>query len=787
MKKPSLKDRVGCVIGMVFEDSSDSSSFSYNGKRTEFYDPSQDRDESGRWTGSGGSSGSNAQTTTPKWAQDNPERASKETGEKTTMLYHGTSAQALKSIREQGIKPSKEGVWGGGKVYSTDSMDLAMEYGALRGGKTSKIGGKQLIGIIGILAEGFKSVADNIPSKKSQMMGKTGMAAVSKIFVKDGSVHPRNIKTMSVFDIDSVRKYIYENGSKPKPLAVKNLASEEGLIYVPILIEEPIKSRIAFYDPSQDRDSSGKWTGSGEIMVSPNTKEDMTFPQAVAEKDSPKHAEAVKMAKDIVEKQKMTAEVESGVGDWEDGAEDSIIMKVKGEDFDQIKYTASKLGSKLQQKAVIAFEEKENGNDILHKITSQLGMGEVRKVLTENGIKFRTLVGNEKKTNVTILDQGASLLTKVSNILGALNATAISVRGVGEFIGGDTRADGERAYQENIRSYETKFPTRIHHSLQRGRLHYYRGYTPIEFYDPSQQRDERGRWSGSGGGGEGRATKAQEARNERQAQRLVDKLNRDPKAVDTLRRMGLLQMKVAKDENNKLASVTHWSLRDPSKYKQSSDIVQTFKNPTKETLQNNKKIIASQLNPKAVSENPIAVILMGSPASGKTTVGRPYADKILGGKQVTIIDPDAVKAQLKGYEGWNAGAFHEESSFISEKQIFPTAMGARHNMIIDITGKNTGKVEDMANLLKSWNYKIGIVHVDVDDKTALTRAGKRFAKAGGRYVPYGYIKGSAKQASATWSRLTDGGIVDVGYKIDGNADKSKGQTPRVKETYATAF
>lgn len=787
MKKPSLKDRVGCVIGMVFEDSSDSSSFSYNGKRIEFYDPSQDRDESGRWSGSGGSSGSNAQTTTPKWAQDNPEKASKETGEKTTMLYHGTSAQALKSIREQGIKPSKEGVWGGGKVYSTDSMDLAMEYGALRGGKTSKIGGKQLIGIIGILAEGFKSVADNIPSKKAQMMGKTGMSAVSKIFVKEGSVHPRNIKTMSVFDMASVRKYIYENGSKPKPLAVKNLASEEGLIYVPILIEEPIKSRIAFYDPSQDRDSSGKWTGSGEIMVSPNTKEDMTFPQAVAEKDSPKHAEAVKMAKSIIEKQKMTAEMESGVGDWEDGAEDSIIMKVKGQDFEQIKYTASKLGSKLQQKAVIAFEEKNNGTDILHKITSQLGMGEVRKVLTENGIKFRTLVGNEKKTNVTILDQGASLLTKVSNILGVLNATAISVRGVGEFIGGDTRADGERAYQENIRSYETKFPTRIHHSLQGGRLHYYRGYTPIEFYDPSQQRDDKGRWSGGGSYTNNPPTRAQEARQERQSQRLVDKLNRDPKVVETLKKMAVLQAKVAKDENNKLASVTHWSLRDPSKYRQTSDIVQTFNNPTRETYEYNKKIIASQLNPKAVSGNPIAVILMGSPASGKTTVGRPYADKILGGKQVTIIDPDAVKAQLKGYEGWNAGAFHEESSFISEKQIFPHAMNARHNMIIDITGKNTGKVEGMVNLLKSWNYKIGIVHVDVDDKTALTRAGKRFQKPNGRYVPYGYIKGSAVQASATWRRLTDGGIVDVGYRIDGNADKSKGQEPRVKETYATAF
>lgn len=240
-------------------------------------------------------------------------------------------------------------------------------------------------------------------------------------------------------------------------------------------------------------------------------------------------------------------------------------------------------------------------------------------------------------------------------------------------------------------------------------------------------------------------------------------------------------------ENDANASVTKWSLRNPSKYVQNKDSVQTFKNSTKAQAKINKRIIASELNPKAVSANPVAVILMGSPASGKTTTGRPYAKKILGDQEVTVIDPDSVKAKMNGYDGWNAGAFHEESSLIAEKSVFPMAVTSRHNIIIDITGKNSGKVADMAKLLKSLNYKVGLVHVGVDGKVALGRASSRFAKEGGRYVPFGYIKGSAGQARSTWAKLTGEGIADIGYSLDGNAERKQGQDAPIKETYGNIF
>lgn len=548
-------------------------------EKTEFYDPSQKRDKSGKWTDDGGIA--EGATPTPRWAQDNPAEASKKTGEATT-LYHGTSADVLKNIRKEGLKPSKSGVWGGGKVYSTDSLDLAMEYGVLRSGNAPKIGGKQLIGIISVLAEGFKSVADNIPTTKAQKMGKTGLAAVSKIFTKDGGVAPSAIKKMQIFEVDAIRKYVYENGPKPSPLATKELAEGSQLIYVPIVIQLP-----------------------------------------------------------------------------DDGSE--------GFQFDE-------------SVAIESFVFQYNG---------------------------------EK----------------------------------------------------------------------------------IEFYDPNQPRDEKGRWSGGGGIKSAKAsTKAKqvsetsESKDGEDVDTMVKRLENEPKAKKAIADMNKLRQQTADREGISFddASVTRWSLRDPSRYKQSKDIVETLRNPTPHHREWINQQVKEGLNPNAKSDNPVAVILMGSPASGKTTTGRPFAEKILGGQQVTVIDPDSIKAKSHGFQGWNAGAFHDESAIIAEKMIMPRATQERHNMLIDITGQNSTKVSEMAKNLKALGYTIGVVHIDVNDKTALGRASQRFNKPNGRWVPYSYIKGASEKARNTWNKLTKENLIDIGYQVDGNVSRTKGEAP-VKETYGKIF
>ena len=177
--------------------------FSYNSKKIEFYDPSQARDNTGKWAGSGGEG--------------------KESLSGTTSVYHGTTADVLGKIRESGLKPSRDGVHGKG-VYATDNQRLALEYGCLKAPQATKIGGKVLLGIVEVVASGFKSVYEEKRDKDPY-----------KVFLSEKEVLPSAIKRMMIFDAKPVRKWIFEGGEKPKPIAVKNL--EEGTIFVPILID----------------------------------------------------------------------------------------------------------------------------------------------------------------------------------------------------------------------------------------------------------------------------------------------------------------------------------------------------------------------------------------------------------------------------------------------------------------------------------------------------------------------------------------------------------------------
>jgi adenylate kinase family enzyme len=1012
----------------------------FSSDATNFYDPSQKRDESGKWT----SEGFVSSVESPKEIsnriisriqKENPDIDIEDGKFKKSIESLGENLKDAKIKTKYGnFTPKQISNW----IKSEDGQKLI---GAVD--KTLKVTGAGAIGALKGLDEAKFDIATNAIFAPQVIPFIATRSAIQGIF-NNAVREYRSIKKGQEIK-SAVEKQV---GVKPLGATMKSVELQEEMNVsdvaeyltdvLRVSILKYIKNKkdfqvITFYDPNQERDASGKWTGSGgggEILVSPNIKENMNYEEAKKMTDSPEHARAVSIARDAIKKQDMDGKVESGVGDWEDGAENSIKIDVKGvKDFDQLKYTASKLGASLNQKAVVAFQKKKDGPDILHKISADRPMDEVRKILSENGISFRTMVGDRAKTSVTILDQGSQLTANVAKFLGAINGKSEAVRGVGEFIGGDTRIAGKKAYKSIIDNYERSFPNRVRLGVQRrGGRNYYRSYqaidlydpsqkrdesgkwtggggsiakgstpTPrwaqdnpaeaskktgeattlyhgtsadvlkdirkdglkpsssgvwgggkvystdsldlameygvlrsgkspkvggkqligiisvlaegfksvadnipttkaqkmgktglaavskiftkdgvvppsaikmmqifevdsirkyvyengpkpsplatkelaegqkliyvpivievpddgsegfqfdeavaiesfvfqyngekIEFYNPSQPRDENGRWSGKGGGGGKGKAKGKSSKSKKQSEastentesdeieKEIQRLNAEPKTKITIEKMAKLQKEVAKAEGSENAPVTHWSLRDPKRYIQKKDLIETFESPTAEHKAWKDSVIESELNPKAVSKNPIAVILMGSPASGKTTTGRPFAERILNGKETTKIDPDSVKGKSKGFEGWNAGAFHEESALISEKVVFPRAVVNNHNLLIDITGKNSNKVAEMARTLKSVGYTIGLVHVDVDDKVALNRASQRFNKPNGRYVPYNYIKGSAQQARNTWNKLTSEGIADIGYSLDGNADRSKGTAP-VKATHGNLF
>ena len=196
--------------------------FSYNSKKIEFYDESQARDSSGKWTDSGGSS---AQVADKSVATDN--------GRQSTSVYHGTSVDVLKKIRENGLEPSKDGLYGKG-VYATDNVEVALEYGAMKASDAPRVGGKSYIGLIEVISKGFEEVSrynEDSPLIKGERQGKSIGILKSK-----SKIPPSSIKSMKLFDLKDVRSWIFEGGVKPKPVAEKKL--EQGVYYVPIVIHE---------------------------------------------------------------------------------------------------------------------------------------------------------------------------------------------------------------------------------------------------------------------------------------------------------------------------------------------------------------------------------------------------------------------------------------------------------------------------------------------------------------------------------------------------------------------
>jgi hypothetical protein len=162
------------------------------------------------------------------------------------------------------------------------------------------------------------------------------------------------------------------------------------------------------------------------------------------------------------------------------------------------------------------------------------------------------------------------------------------------------------------------------------------------------------------------------------------------------------------------------------------------------------KIRASLLNQDAKAadgQSPIAVIVLGPPGSGKTTLAAPFARRTFK-VQFSAINPDDVKAMLPEYEGWNADVLHEESSDVAERDIARHAVYRRLNIIYDIVGKSSEKVDAAIKDFDALGYQVYVVLTDLPSWKAAGRAWDRFqenpfrrtlSKPPGRFVPPEYV------------------------------------------------
>ena len=148
-------------------------------------------------------------------------------------------------------------------------------------------------------------------------------------------------------------------------------------------------------------------------------------------------------------------------------------------------------------------------------------------------------------------------------------------------------------------------------------------------------------------------------------------------------------------------------------------------------------------------DEPIAILMGGSPASGKSSFLKKYApyllkeaiediatDRLLK-EDLLRIDADEVRSMLPEYEGWNASQTHLETKDIVETLLSDRTIGipCEFDLIYDGTMNNTKSYKPLIALLKKLGYKIFAVYIDnVPYEVIKKRALERYQKSG-RFVP----------------------------------------------------
>lgn len=186
-------------------------------------------------------------------------------------------------------------------------------------------------------------------------------------------------------------------------------------------------------------------------------------------------------------------------------------------------------------------------------------------------------------------------------------------------------------------------------------------------------------------------------------------------------------------------------------------------------------------------QKPIALVMMGGPASGKSTGMKEVFDKkVLEG--FVGVDPDAVKVQLPEFnQALEAGEehglpvtakdaawmVHEESSDVAA-MIHDRAVQEKKHLILDGTGKSLDKMKAKIDRLKSQGYHVQLMMVDLDKDVAYDRMRAR-AVGSGRYVPDPVFHEAHDKIPGNFEPLAN--MADEAWNIKNDGDPSKGIGP----------
>lgn len=194
-------------------------------------------------------------------------------------------------------------------------------------------------------------------------------------------------------------------------------------------------------------------------FFSPNTEEGLTFEQAFARSRSSNQVAFRKLSSHILDTVGLHEhQAFDAIGDWSDGAENSVVQKIDGDpDPSQVEYAAAWYGLLGHQKVVLTFRADPQGPDAVYQIpVAETDTEKLRSQLSQAGIPFRTIVPSPRGHLVIVVDQGRQLRPAVEAFAEANHATVREAAGTAtELGGGSTRSAARRRFRNIIRAYES--------------------------------------------------------------------------------------------------------------------------------------------------------------------------------------------------------------------------------------------------------------------------------------------------------------------------------------------
>lgn len=144
----------------------------------------------------------------------------------------------------------------------------------------------------------------------------------------------------------------------------------------------------------------------GHVFVSPNTEEGLDYDQAVKKLGEPEHIQGRATVQKIADTQGVKGKFTDGIGDWADGAENTLIGRFDpAHTVNQLRDVAAEAGLALDQKDVLAVRPNTEGPGTLTTFSfpaSDYSEPQVRQLLEQHDFKFRTLESSPDTIRATI-------------------------------------------------------------------------------------------------------------------------------------------------------------------------------------------------------------------------------------------------------------------------------------------------------------------------------------------------------------------------------------------------